>query len=70
MTSLLQFPNMESIPFKNLFSDFFYRLSFSFNRAETSSFAHPVHIFWKKIFSSYLSISCSAEEGNKIGAFG
>jgi hypothetical protein len=53
MTSLLQFPNMEkyanlvsngpySIPFKNLFSDFFYRLSFYFNRAETSSFAHPV----------------------------
>jgi hypothetical protein len=30
------------MPFKNLFSDFFYRLSFSFNRAETSSFAHPV----------------------------
>jgi hypothetical protein len=45
MTSLLQFPNMESIPFKNLFSDFFYRLSISFNRVETSSFAHPVHIF-------------------------
>jgi hypothetical protein len=46
MTSLLQFPNME-IWFKmdltqSLFSDFFYRLSFSFNRAETSSFAHSV----------------------------
>jgi hypothetical protein len=26
------------------FSDFFYRFSFSFNRDETSSFAHPVLI--------------------------
>jgi hypothetical protein len=56
-----------SMPFKNLFSDFFYRLSVSFNTAETSSFAHPVLIpgyqklcwskvvmDWKTSVSTYL----------------
>jgi hypothetical protein len=53
MTSLLQFTNMEKYANLDLteshlrtsFQIFFYRLSFSFNKVETLSFAHPVQFF-------------------------